>query len=116
MKPQLAGLALVFSAHALAAPVLLGSNAPSKPNVIVIMTDDQGNNVGYEGNPHVRTPHMDKMAGEAVRLTNFHQMPMCTASRAALMASCSFITTGASEECVAAGLLFSSFASRDEYG
>ena len=28
---------------------------------------------------------MDKMAGEAVRLTNFHQMPMCTASRAALM-------------------------------
>ena len=49
------------------------------------MTDDQGNNVGYEGNPHVRTPHMDKMAGEAVRLTNFHQMPMCTASRAALM-------------------------------
>ena len=57
----------------------------SKPNVIVIMTDDQGNNVGYEGNPHVRTPHMDKMASEAVRLTNFHQMPMCTASRAALM-------------------------------
>ena len=85
MNPPLAGLALVFSAHALAAPVLLGSNAPSKPNVIVIMTDDQGNNVGYEGNPHVRTPHMDKMAGEAVRLTNFHQMPMCTASRAALM-------------------------------
>ena len=85
MKPPLAGLALVFSAHALAASGLLGSNAPSKPNVIVIMTDDQGNNVGYEGNPHVRTPHMDKMAGEAVRLTNFHQMPMCTASRAALM-------------------------------
>ena len=28
---------------------------------------------------------MDKMASEAVRLTNFHQIPMCTASRAALM-------------------------------
>ena len=76
MKTLLAALALILSAEALTA---------SKPNVIVIMTDDQGNNVGYEGNPHVRTPHMDKMAGEAVRLTNFHQMPMCTASRAALM-------------------------------
>ncbi len=57
----------------------------NEPNVIVIMTDDQGNNVGFQGNPHVTTPHIDKLAGQSVRLTNFHQMPMCTASRAALM-------------------------------
>jgi len=56
-----------------------------QPNVIVIMTDDQGNNVGFQGNPHVTTPHIDKLAEQSVRLTNFHQMPMCTASRAALM-------------------------------
>ena len=57
----------------------------AKPNVIIIMTDDQGNNLGYEGNPYVKTPNMDRVAMSSVRLDNFHQMPMCTASRAALM-------------------------------
>jgi arylsulfatase A-like enzyme len=85
MKTHLTALALILSVDALGGSHLLPSKDTSRPNVIVIMTDDQGNNVGYEGNPHVRTPHMDKMASEAVRLTNFHQMPMCTASRAALM-------------------------------
>lgn len=56
-----------------------------RPNVIVIMTDDTGNNIGYQSNPHVKTPHIDKMASEGVSLSNFHQMPMCTTSRAGLM-------------------------------
>jgi arylsulfatase A-like enzyme len=56
-----------------------------RPNVIAIMTDDQGNNVACQGNPHVSTPHIDKLAEQGVRLSNFHQMPMCTTSRAALM-------------------------------
>ena len=55
------------------------------PNVIVIMTDDTGNNIGYQGNPYVTTPHIDSLAIEGVSLSNFHQMPMCTASRAGLM-------------------------------
>ena len=54
-----------------------GANT-NRPNVIVIMTDDQGNNVGYQGNPHLTTPHIDKLAEQSVRLTNFHQMPLCT--------------------------------------
>ena len=56
-----------------------------RPNVIVIMTDDTGNNIGYQGNPYVTTPHIDSLATEGVSLSNFHQMPMCTASRAGLM-------------------------------
>ena len=56
-----------------------------QPNVIVIMTDDTGNNIGYQGNPYVTTPHIDSLATEGVSLSNFHQMPMCTASRAGLM-------------------------------
>ena len=63
----------------------IGQRDQVRPNVIVIMTDDQGNDVGYQGNPHVNTPNIDKFAKQAVRLSNFHQMPMCTASRAALM-------------------------------
>lgn len=65
------------------------------PNVIVIMTDDTGNNIGYQGNPHVHTPHIDKLASEGVQLSNFHQMPMCTASRAALMSGKYAEQTGA---------------------
>ena len=65
--------------------LLTSSALADKPNVIIIMTDDQGNNLGYEGNPHVLTPHIDRVAMNSVRLGNFHQMPMCTASRAALM-------------------------------
>ena len=66
-------------------PALAFGALATKPNVIIIMTDDQGNNVGFQGNPHVTTPHIDKLASEGVRLSNFHQMPMCTASRAGLM-------------------------------
>ena len=66
-------------------PALAFGALAKRPNVIVIMTDDQGNNVGFQGNPHVNTPHIDKLASEGVSLTNFHQMPMCTASRAGLM-------------------------------
>lgn len=64
---------------------ITGAALAQQPNVIVIMTDDTGNNIGYQGNPYVTTPHIDSLATEGVSLSNFHQMPMCTASRAGLM-------------------------------
>ena len=73
----------------------IGQRDQLRPNVIVIMTDDQGNDVGFQGNPHVNTPHIDKFAKQAVRLSNFHQEPMCTASRAALMSGKYAMRTGA---------------------
>jgi arylsulfatase A-like enzyme len=73
----------------------LCTSAASRPNVIVIMTDDTGNNIGFQGNPHVSTPHIDQLASEAVNLSNFHQMPMCTASRAGLMSGQYAEQTGA---------------------
>ena len=84
---------LIFMGAALVALPLAAS--AKEPNVIVIMTDDQGNNVGYQGNPHVTTPHIDMLAEQSVRLTNFHQMPMCTASRAGLMSGKYAEQTGA---------------------
>ncbi len=56
-----------------------------RPNVIVIMTDDMGNNIANLGNPWLKTPNMDKLGRESVHLTNFHQDMMCTPSRASLM-------------------------------
>ena len=67
----------------------------SKPNVIIIMTDDQGNNLGCLGNPWLKTPHIDQLCNESVRLTNFHQDMLCTPSRAALMTGRYPIRTGA---------------------
>lgn len=49
------------------------------------MADDPGNaDVGYHGSD-IKTPNIDKLANEGVRLENFHGMPVCTPSRAALM-------------------------------
>ena len=51
----------------------VGCSQDKKPNVIVIITDDQGyGDLGYTGNPHVKTPHIDKFAGESMRFNNFY--------------------------------------------
>jgi arylsulfatase A-like enzyme len=55
------------------------------PNVIVILADDLGNaDLGYHGSD-IKTPNIDKLAMEGVRLESFHGMPVCTPARAALM-------------------------------
>ncbi len=60
--------------------------APAPPNIILIITDDQGyGDLACHGNPHVRTPNIDRFASESVRLTNFHVSPTCAPTRCALM-------------------------------
>ena len=66
-----------------------------RPNVIVIMTDDMGNNIAGLGNPWLKTPSMDKFKKESVYLTNFHQNLMCTPSRAAILTGKYAVRTGA---------------------
>jgi len=58
----------------------------AKPNVILIMTDDQGyGDLACHGNPVVKTPHLDRLYAESIRLTDFHVSSFCTPTRAALM-------------------------------
>ena len=63
---------------------------PRKPNVVVIFTDDQGyRDVGCYGAPDFETPHLDQMAAEGVRFTDFYvAQGVCSASRAALLTGC----------------------------
>ncbi|TWU55861.1 arylsulfatase [Rubripirellula reticaptiva] len=68
-----------------------------QPNVIVIMTDDQGyGEFSCHGNPITQTPNIDKIASEGVRLTDFHVAPMCTPTRGQLMTGLDAFRNGAS--------------------
>ncbi len=59
--------------------------ADQKPNIVFIMADDLGNaDLGYRGG-EMKTPNIDKLATEGVRLESFYTQPVCTPSRAALM-------------------------------
>ena len=60
--------------------------AADRPNVIVVITDDQGyGDVGAHGNTMIETPHLDALHAESVRLTDFHVDPTCSPSRSAVM-------------------------------
>lgn len=57
-----------------------------RPNVLIILTDDQGyGDFSCHGNPVLKTPHMDKLHAESVRFTDFHVAPMCTPTRGQLL-------------------------------
>lgn len=78
------GLALVLGLGALARGAEI--RAASRPNVIVVLTDDQGyGDLSCHGNPILRTPHLDRLHDQSVRLSNFHVAPVCTPTRGELM-------------------------------
>ena len=57
-----------------------------KPNVILILTDDQGyGDVNAHGHPYLKTPHMNKLRAESVSFDNFYVSPSCSPTRAALL-------------------------------
>jgi len=66
-----------------------------QPNIIVILADDMGyGDVGCFGAKDIRTPHLDRMAAEGLKLTSFYAQPICGPSRAALMTGCYPIRIG----------------------
>jgi arylsulfatase A-like enzyme len=65
-------------------PAFAQAGAP-RPNIVYIMSDDQGwKDVGYHGSD-IQTPNIDRLAAGGARLEQFYAQPMCTPSRAALM-------------------------------
>lgn len=63
-------------------------HAAPKPNILFILTDDQAEwAMGCSGNPDARTPHLDRLAREGIRLTNcFTPTPVCSPSRVSIIA------------------------------
>ncbi|QDO94269.1 arylsulfatase [Formosa sediminum] len=58
----------------------------SKPNVILILVDDQGyGDIAALGNPYIQTPHIDALHDTSARFTDYHVNPTCAPTRAALL-------------------------------
>lgn len=93
MKKPTGLLLLFIVTHFL--PILSAAQQGEKPNVILIITDDQGyGDFGITGNPHVQTPTLDAFAKESVRFANFYVSPVCAPTRASLMTGRYSLRTG----------------------
>jgi len=71
---------------AAASSATLRAQPAARPNIVLVMTDDQGyGDLACHGNPVLRTPHLDALHVQSVRLTNYHVSPTCAPTRAALL-------------------------------
>lgn len=81
---------IVFSVSLLAIAIFFAVTGAAhaqarKPNIVYIVSDDQGwKDVGYHGSD-IKTPSIDRLAEGGARLEQFYAQPMCTPTRAALM-------------------------------
>jgi arylsulfatase A-like enzyme len=77
-------------------PGLLLAQPRPRPNVILILTDDQGyGELSCHGNPLLQTPNLDRLHARSLRLTDYHAAPMCTPTRGQLMTGFDAARTGA---------------------
>ncbi|MDX2182117.1 MAG: arylsulfatase [Bryobacteraceae bacterium] len=82
----------------LAAPAIAMAQAPRRPNVIVLISDDQGyGDLSIHGNPHLETPNLDSIARGGVQFTQFHSNPVCSPTRASLMTGRHYYRTGVTD-------------------
>src|SRR5215212_3019737 len=79
--------------------------AANKPNVLIVLTDDQGmGDFSCYGNPVLKTPNLDRLREQSVRFTDFHVAPMCTPTRGQLLTGQDAVRNGATS--VTAGRTF----------
>lgn len=57
----------------------------SQPHILFVLADDFGyNDIGYHGS-EIKTPNLDKLAGDGIRLENYYVQPICTPTRSQLL-------------------------------
>jgi arylsulfatase A-like enzyme len=75
--------------------LILTATVHAKPNIILVMTDDQGyGDLAAHGNPVIKTPNLDQFAKESTQITRFYAGPVCSPTRAGLMTGRYYYRTG----------------------
>jgi arylsulfatase B len=88
--------AILLSVAVATSAASVAAQAKRQPNVVILLTDDHGyGDLGCHGNPHLKTPHLDRLHAQSVRLTDFHATPVCTTTRATLLTGRHILRTGA---------------------
>ena len=86
MKSILHLLALTLACSLLVHHSQAAEQTPKIPNILFILTDYQGyGDWSINNHPFLKTPHVDRLARESVRLENFQVSPACSPTRAALL-------------------------------
>ena len=92
----LRGLGTTAGGLVLVPELAKAAGSARRPNVILIMTDDQGyGDLGCHGNEHIKTPNLDRLHAESVRFDSFYVCPVCSPTRACLMTGRYNYRTGA---------------------
>ena len=82
------------------------SDLRSRPNVVFVLTDDQGyGDLSCLGNPVLHTPSIDRLHSQSVRFTDFHVAPVCTPTRGELLTGRDALCNGATFVCMGRSLL-----------
>ncbi|TWU04776.1 sulfatase-like hydrolase/transferase [Stieleria varia] len=83
-------IAIVLGALLLGGWAMVGESVASdKPNIVVILTDDQGyGDLGCYGATEIATPNIDQLCAEGMKFTSFYVHNRCSPTRAALMTGC----------------------------
>lgn len=77
---------VVAGLNVLCGPVLAAETTREKPNIVYILADDMGYaDPGFNGGGDIRTPNLDKLAGQGSILESFYVQPVCSPTRAVLM-------------------------------
>jgi arylsulfatase len=100
MKVLYSLLALVCLAALAGESCSAAETAAKRPNVLIVLSDDQGyGDFSCHGNPILKTPNLDRLHQQSVRLTDFHVAPMCTPTRGQLLTGRDALHNGACSVC-----------------
>ena len=93
--PRSIPVILIFSLWACQSPQKKVEIQKKKPNIILIMADDQGwGDLSFNGNSNLKTPHIDAIAKKGVAFENFYVQPVCSPTRAELLTGRHFTRLG----------------------
>jgi arylsulfatase A-like enzyme len=88
------GLAICLAGALIAGTGQADDGLP-RPNILLVMTDDQGYwDTGATGNPHIDTPCMDRLAADGTQFRRYYAAPVCAPTRAGMMTGRYYLRTG----------------------